>query len=723
MGARRSIQTKLFLLVSALTLAITLAFTFGSWRWYEVAATSALEQKARTYAQLVGRSVESAIAFDDHETAREAFNAVTVDADIRAIALFRADGTMLEGRGDVVGISPRTLAAMPTIERSPTDISCQALVASREGPRGSVVVVLSKSSLARHLGVLKVASSLVALAIMAGGFAVAWWLSRNLARRIGRIAAEASAVASGELTRDPVIDTSSDEVGQLAGAFNTMVGQLRRLVGEIETNAADEQLRLEKLVAARTEEVAARNEAMRLLLDNVAEGFLMVDSAGLVGAERSRAVDEWFGPPEPQITFWKYIASVDPDFAAWFEMSWDALCDESLPMNVAVEQFPTKLETGNRHFEVAITPILENGALARMLIDIRDVTHRLERERGERLQREVLGLLERALDDRSAYLGFVLEAGSLVTAIAGERLETSADTARAVHTLKGNCGLFGLTSLATFCHDVETRMLETGGKPSKVDRAELAKRWQSATGALTGIFSKDAGMHPVKRCELDGLVDAIASGEPRSDLLQRAMLLRLESVDARLNRLVTQGASLAARLGKQVEVSVDGGGLRFDPMAWAPFWSALAHVVSNAIDHGIETPERRALTGKPATGSIAIRAHLEDEQLVIELADDGSGIDWSRVVERARLAGLPTATRKDLEAALVVDGFSTKMEVGEVSGRGIGLGAVRACCAALGGTMSIGSQLGSGTTVRFGFSRAALGDAYAESFADARAVA
>jgi two-component system chemotaxis sensor kinase CheA len=580
-------------------------------------------------------------------------------------------------------------------------------------------VVISKATLLRQLRSLQIASTALALAMMTAGFFVAWWLSRSLARRIGRIAIAATAVASGVLTPAAINDDSSDEVGQLASAFNVMVRELRRLVRELEENAAAEQERQATLIA----ELAARNGAMRLVLDNVGEGFLMLDPTGHIGSERSAVVDQWFGAPEPGVTFWQYLASVDGAFADWFEICWEAMCDGCLPVEVTVDQFPKKLEAGNRHFEVTVTPIFSDGAIARTLVDIRDVTHRLERERVEGLQREVLGLLERALEDRPAYLEFMVEAGSLVEAIANDTLDTLVEVMRAIHTLKGNCAIFGLASLSTFCHDVETRMLGTGAGPSKADRAEIARHWDAATARLSGIFSKQAGTVSVDREELDALVDALATGSPGTELLHRARMLRLESVDVRLRRFVEQAAGLSTRLGKQVEVRVDGGGFCFDAIAWGPFWAAFAHLVRNALDHGIEAPERRELMGKPKTGALAIRASAVDEQFLLEISDDGRGIDWAVLVDRARAAGLPTETRADLEAALFVDGLSTRAEISELSGRGVGLGAVRATCAALGGAIEIASQVGSGTTLRFFFPRSALGDAYGESCTRGRAVA
>ena len=709
MSLRSGIQTKLFLLISALVAAITLVFTIGSWRWYGTTATRAVEQKALTYGQLVGRSAESAIAFDDHETAREAFDAVSVDPEVSAIALFREDGSILEGRGDIVGIKPGALSSRPTVERSAGAISCQALVTSREGPRGAVVVVVSKDALKQQLAALQAASAVLGLAVMVGGFIVAWRVSRSLARRIGRIAAEAGAVAAGSFNRAPVQDDSTDEVGRLAGAFNTMVGELRRLVHTIESSAAAEQERLQSMVA----QLASRNRAMRLLLDSVGEGFLMLDRAGGIGSERSAAVDQWFGTPDLDATFWQYLASKDPDFAAWFEVSWEALTDNVLPYEVVIEQFPKRLEVGSLRFDVTVTPIFEDGLLASALVDIRDVTPQLARERVEGAQRDVLSLLEHALDDGPGYREFMAEAGALIDAIVHDRLQPMTELKRAIHTLKGACCVFGLVNLASYCHAMEDRM--ENDTLSKVDRTELDQRWRSTTTRLSGIFLKKTGAITIERQELDAFIDAIESDRSRDELLGHVRMLRLQSVDVRLKRFVDHATGLAARLDKRVEVSVDGGGLRFDPVAWGPFWGGFSHVLRNAIDHGIESHEQRELSGKPPVGMIAIRARLEGKKFILELSDDGRGIDWTLLAQRASIAGLPTATPADLEAALFADGLSTKSEVSDISGRGVGLGAARACCEALGGETWIKSMRGSGTTIGFAFPHAALGDAYAEN--------
>lgn len=721
---RAGIQAKLFLVIAALALTTTLVLTVGGWRWYQATATHDLERKALTYGQLVGETVESAVAFEDQVTANEAFTAVMVDTDISAVAVFRSDGTLIAGRGDPVAfVASAASSKAPSLLTSRDSVTCLAPVISREGPRGTAVVVVSKAALQRQLRLLRLAATLIALGTIAGGFFVAWWLSRSLARRIARVGDAATVVASGTLAIPPIADASSDEVGRLATSFNTMVAELRRLVQQAEDTAAEEQGRLEKIVTARTRELAARNDAMRQLLDHVDEGFLTLDLAGCIGDERSTAVDRWFGTPASGMPFWKLITPLNESYALWFELAWESLCDGTLPVFTAIQQFPTRLQIGTRSYDVAVTPVLEDEILVQTILHIRDLTPQLEQERVESLQRETLALLERAIDDRVGYLAFMAENGAIAEAITREKHPSLVEITRAVHTLKGNCGLFGLASLASFCHDVETRMAESGDAPSKDDRDELAKRWFAATARLGIIFSKQEGSLTVDRDEIGAVIDGAAKGSSRAELVRRLRLLRLDSVDARLRQIAYQATIVAEKLDKSVNVFVDGAGLRFEPNAWAPFWSSFVHVMRNALDHGVESAERRELAGKPEAGTFSLAARLEGDRFVLEARDDGGGVDWSVLAERARERGLPTATRADLEEALFVDGFTTKEEVSETSGRGVGLGAVRAHCVALGGIVTVASQLGTGTTFRFCFPAAALGDAYVTAHDGNRAVA
>ena len=132
---------------------------------------------------------------------------------------------------------------------------------------------------------------------------------------------------------------------------------------------------------------------------------------------------------------------------------------------------------------------------------------------------------------------------------------------------------------------------------------------------------------------------------------------------------------------------------------WAPLWSALVHTISNALDHGIEAPDERVAAGKAPTGALDLSTAIEAGDFVFELRDDGRGVDWERVRARALTRGLPAASHEDLVEALFSNGLSTRDEASQYSGRGIGMGALRAVCEDFGGTLRVESERGRGTRI------------------------
>jgi len=166
---------------------------------------------------------------------------------------------------------------------------------------------------------------------------------------------------------------------------------------------------------------------------------------------------------------------------------------------------------------------------------------------------------------------------------------------------------------------------------------------------------------------------------------------------------------VAERVGKPApEVVIDADGVRMPVDQLRPFWSAFSHLVRNALDHGIEAPADRAAAGKSEAGHIVLRARNTETGVAIEMIDDGRGIDWERVRDKARSVGLPAETRADLIEALFSDGVSTAAAVSQTSGRGVGLAAVRAAAVEARGQVEIESEPGQGTRFTFTFSVSAL---------------
>ena len=177
----------------------------------------------------------------------------------------------------------------------------------------------------------------------------------------------------------------------------------------------------------------------------------------------------------------------------------------------------------------------------------------------------------------------------------------------------------------------------------------------------------------------------------------------LEPLELRFQRIGEHAERLVQRMGKgALSVRNEHGGFRIAGEAWAGFWTAFSHAVRNAVDHGIESPDERLDAGKGAP-TLTLRAHVSGGRFVFEFSDDGRGVAWDKIRAKALLAGLPADTREDLVAALFVGGISSKDTADELSGRGIGMAALRQATLALGGAISVESTPGQGTTWRFEF--------------------
>ena len=366
---------------------------------------------------------------------------------------------------------------------------------------------------------------------------------------------------------------------------------------------------------------------------------------------------------------------------------------------------PKKLDVAERHYALEYKPIFEKEALQGVLLVATDLTEQLERLRRDAEQREVIGIFERLMRDRSGFVDFFQECDALVTSVVGGEGDGSTSMLRALHTLKGNCALFGVTSVAGVAHELESCILEEGSPPS-VRISELSAAWHKVSERVSRLLGNSSEpIVEVLHVEFQHLADAVLAGLPHAEIAERLEQLKHERVVLRLRRAAEQAQALAPRLGKaelKVEISTSDE-LRFPAARWAPFWAAFVHVVRNAVDHGIEPVAERRLAGKPDSGTLRFSARAEAGQFTIEITDDGRGIDWERLRSRARERQLPHELESDLIDALFMDGVSAATAVTQISGRGIGMGAVRAATRALAGDVRLSSSTGQGTTLRFVF--------------------
>jgi two-component system chemotaxis sensor kinase CheA len=517
-----------------------------------------------------------------------------------------------------------------------------------------------------------------ALALLAA-MAVGLLLSSRIVRPVQRLSEGARRVGEGDFEHTIAVSTN-DEIGDLAASFNEMTSSLRDAMQVLD----------------------GRNRDMRLVLDNVGQGLLTIDRAGTVSTERSAAVDAWFGVGEPGMHFVTLLGRFDPRAASSFELQWEEVIEGLLPLAVNIDQLPKRALRGEQELELSYTPILdESKKVSKMLVVISDVTARRAAERAEAEQREVACIFEHMMRDKAGVLEFLLDAETQVAVLTSPVRAPSVEIKRRLHTLKGNSAVYGMQRLSVLCHHIESRMEATETDLSVEDREVLAHAWARMSERLSA-FVGDSKQVVIDDEEYATAVKALLEGCPRAQVARMVRDWRLERASDRLGRFAANARELALRLGKgDLRVQVPRSTLRLPRERWAPFWGAFSHVVRNAVDHGLEGEVERRETGKDSPPTLRFTASEGESEILIEVADNGRGVDWERVADRARRLGLPSKSRADLVAALFADGVSTRDEVTEVSGRGVGLAAVKEACEGMGGRVQVESERGKGTTFSF----------------------
>ena len=188
------------------------------------------------------------------------------------------------------------------------------------------------------------------------------------------------------------------------------------------------------------------------------------------------------------------------------------------------------------------------------------------------------------------------------------------------------------------------------------------------------------------------------------DLQYSVMDVRLVGAGVLLNKFPRVVRDVASAESKQVELTLAGQDVQIDRNVLQLITDALLHIVRNAVSHGLETPETRQAAGKPATGRLVISALTERDDVLIQVQDDGRGIDTEAVRKKAVRKGMLTAEaaavldEQEVWALLFEPGFSMADKITDISGRGVGLDVVKLAIDSLGGRLRVNSELGKGTT-------------------------
>lgn len=486
--------------------------------------------------------------------------------------------------------------------------------------------------------------------------------------------------------------------------------------------------RLNRAIRQANAKLDQTGRRLAALLDNAGQGFLTVGPDGVVDPQYSQECRAIFGG---DIAGASLPAVLYPD---------DAVARDSLAKNIRrileepddyrrdlyLSLMPKAARREGISLRLAYRPLAE-GRLMFVLTDVSGeerLRDAVEQERGR------LACVVAAVRDQRDFFA-VLDAFAAFRAKAGELAAAAEDAApgleelyRRVHTFKGLFLQLECAQAAQAMDALESRLAvfrRTRPEPGAVaalledPAAEqaLARDVDVVRQALGPSFFVRRGQVAVDGALADALAGlagrlldragALGLDAAQTEVLRAAATLRHLDIRTLLAGYPRTALRLARNQGKELApFAIEGDRVMVDPRRFDPLVKTLVHAFRNAVDHGLEPPAERDKAGKPEVGRVSCRVAARDGWLRIEVADDGRGVDVAAVRTRAfeyGLAGAEDLAVMEEETVLGLlfrDGFTTRRQPGEISGRGVGLAAVRAEAERLGGTVRLESDPGRG---------------------------
>ncbi|KUM55202.1 chemotaxis protein CheA [Rheinheimera sp. EpRS3] len=248
------------------------------------------------------------------------------------------------------------------------------------------------------------------------------------------------------------------------------------------------------------------------------------------------------------------------------------------------------------------------------------------------------------------------------------------------------------------------------GKKAKEKQAQTvrvdAEKLDHLINLIGELVIASAGIE--SETHLAGIASLVESAQTMTRLVEEvresALNLRMVQIGETFNRFQRVVRDVSKELGKDIDLQIDGADTELDKTVIEKISDPLMHLVRNSIDHGIESPALRSQRNKPATGNVKLNAYHESGTIVIEVSDDGGGLNREKILQKARANGLVSAEAElsahDINQLIFEAGFSTAEAVSNISGRGVGMDVVRRNIEALRGTVEIDSEYTVGTTIR-----------------------
>lgn len=560
--------------------------------------------------------------------------------------------------------------------------------------------------------------SVVTLFAIVGLGAMGLLLYRQVIHPIGDMESKMTEIATSQDFTHRLPVSRMDEIGKSVVAFNAMIEKIQQSNEEIRQKTAD----------------------IHAMLHYIPQGILTLESGGIIHPEYSEHLktvletSDIAGRDVMHVVFDGSGLGVDAlnqmETAISACIGEDEMNFEFNAHLLPLEIDKTMPDGRTKVLDLNWSPITdETGTTLRLLLCLRDVTDLRVLAKAADAQKKELALIGEILAVRQEkfqeFMGsakeFIAENEALIIAAAGteaRRKEAIAVLFRNMHTIKGNARTYGLLQLTDVVHQAEerydairqgkhewnTELLQTElqltadvvAQYARINEVTLGRKGPGRRGSVDKFLMvpKEVVEDLIQRLDEAGA----QSAEQKAAALQQARdalnQLGAEPLSRMLSGVTDSLPSLAQELGKAApQVVMKDAGILVRTQLADTLRNVFMHLFRNSLDHGLERPVERTLLGKSEAGSITLSTQLSTNTLTLRLKDDGRGLALQRIkakaIEQGLLAPTAVASAHDIAQLIFASGFSTATEVTEVSGRGVGMDAVRGFIQAESGEISL----------------------------------
>lgn len=465
---------------------------------------------------------------------------------------------------------------------------------------------------------------------------------------------------------------------------------------------------------------------MKSLLSGIKEGLFFFERNGDISPERSLALGEILKGSENCANIYELVSKFSQvkreSVEVCLKLLWPPKENENFfsPFEMTISMLPKEVSivdgSKTRYVKFLYNPLYSSsGQLEKVIVVVSDISEVIKNQKAAELQAERVEKISYAANNIESYKGFLDEANLLVS-LTSENFSAKvldphsfAELQRHLHTLKGMLGIFFFNQLASGIHAIED-ILSTEKEGSVSHGQEKWKNWVDAWKSETKDIDLSLGLDKnkdffsVKKRKVD-YISSYAKNQNLPELIELCDSLSRFEIAQVFDKYSSYLKELSSRRPeKKASIKFAESSCEIAYNEIKKVDTAIIHILRNCLDHGIEETEERVAIAKPEEGMIEFACTRKHDSITLTIADDGKGIDGDKLAEKALESGfwtneeLKEASWEDKINLIFAPNLSSKDEVTELSGRGVGMDAVKETMLAMGGEISISSKPGKGSS-------------------------